>query len=136
VLSTGNTFLDEFDLDSEYSSYLSHDGFDESSQVSAGPSTSSLSLNVDIDASPTGEVLPQNPVTIVSTTPVETDQSGWMEEGKQKKPQKIVSVKEFKRGWLKFIVLVFVIILNLQGTVKILCLVMCSIAHHQSPFTQ
>jgi hypothetical protein len=104
--------LDDFDSDSEYSSYFSQDGFDELSQDSAGRSTSSLSLNVDMDG--------LGPKAKAQTTPVEPDQSddGWTEVGRRKKPQRIVS-EEFNgenRGRLKFMstgILLFVIILNL-----------------------
>lgn len=116
LLSTEDTMLADFHSDSEYS-YFSQDGFDELSQDSAGRSTSSLSLNVDMDG--------LGPKAEAQTTPVEPDQSdnGWTVVGRRKKPQRIVS-EEFNRenrGRLKFMskgILLFVIILNLQRTMK------------------
>lgn len=116
LLSTEDTMLADFYSDSEYS-YFSQDGFDELSQDSAGRSTSSLSLNVDMDG--------LGPKAEAQTTPVEPDQSdnGWTVVGRRKKPQRIVS-EEFNRenrGRLKFMskgILLFVIILNLQRTMK------------------
>ena len=86
VLSTGDTMLDDFDSDSEYSSYFSQDGYDELSQDSAGCSTSSLSLNVDMDAS-----VPKTEAQI--------------EVGRRKKPPRIVpeGLKKKKRGRLKLV---------------------------------
>lgn len=101
--------LDEFDSNSEYSSFLSQDVFEETSLDSAGPFSSSLSLNIDMDISQTSEGLSQSSMTNMSTTPPETEQSddGWTEVRRQKKPQKSLisgnDANKRKEGGLKLI---------------------------------
>lgn len=108
LLNSGD-MLDEFDSDSEYSSFLSQDVFEESSLDSAGPFSSSLSLNIDMDISPTSEDLSQSSTTNMSTTPVETEESddGWTEVRRRKKPEKSIilsnDANKRKKGRFKFI---------------------------------
>lgn len=86
-LLTSGDKLDQFESDSEYSFFLSQDVFEESSLDSAGPSSSSFSLNIDMDSSFTSEDLSQSYMTNMSSTPLESD-DGWAEVRKQKKPVK------------------------------------------------
>ena len=127
TLSTGDMMVDEFDRDSEYSSFLSQDAFDESSQDWgassqdwgassqdwAASSTSSLSFmslsyasSAD-EASPPDEASPQNPETITTSKPEEADQSdeGWTVVGVRQKPRSIISeeLNKESRGELKCI---------------------------------
>ena len=108
--------VDEPDWDSEYSSFLSQDAFDESSQdwgASSQDWTSCLSLNIDTDASPADEasppddVSPQNPVTITTSKPEDADQSDerWTVVGVRQKPRSIISeeLNKESRGELKYI---------------------------------
>ena len=122
TLSTGDMMVDEPDWDSEYSSFLSQDAFDDSSQdwgASSQDWTSSLPFNIDIDTSladeasppddtsPPDEASPQNPVTITTSKPEEADQSdeGWTVVGGRQKPRSMISeeLNKESRGELKYI---------------------------------
>ena len=98
TLYTEDTMLDEFDSDSECSSFSSQHVFGESSQDWAS-CTSSLSLNIDVDSSSQGESSPQDSST---SKPAEPDQSddGWIEVGRRSKSRSSISVfsEELTKG--------------------------------------